>query len=1106
MILDSNDLQAIRECCRDDAAFERVRAILTTRLADLGHQAELAPEPINHNQTEVALRESEARYRSLYNNTPIMLHSIDGQGRLISVSEYWLSTLGYSRSEVLGRKSVEFMTVESRQYAEAVVLPEYFRTGVCKDISYQFVKKTGEVMDVLLSAIAERGGNGEIIRSLAVLTDITERRQTEERLLQTETQYRRIFEAVSDGLVINDPDTGVVVEANPAFCRMHGYTREEFVGLSPKEFIHPDSYPLLEEYFATIRAGGTFRRRAVDMRRDGTPLHVEVMGTRFHFLGKPHLLAVVRDITEQVQAERANDRERRLFAAGPVVVFRWLNEENWPVEYVSANVTQFGYQPEDFTSGRLLYGSIVHPDDVIRVGREVEAGVRAGQLAVEQDYRIIRADGEIRWIYDLCGIIQNEQGEITHYEGYVLDITERKRAEQALLESEEKFSKAFRSSPAAVTLTTLQEIQTARIVDINESFLQITGYQREEVVGLTVFDLNLWVDPTARAEMVRSLQASGSVRNLEMKFRRKSGDLGVALLSAEVIQLRGEACLLTVTIDITDRKQAQEALEQSEARNRAFLNAIPDMMLRIHRDGTYLDCKAENIANFAIPPAEMIGRKVYDVLPAEVAQARMDYVERTLHTGTIQVYEYQLASRGEVRDYEARLVVSGKDEVLAIIRDITDRKRTEAQLRANAERDRLLGQIALRIRRSLNLDQILTTTVEEVRQFLGADRVFIGQIDLNWQGKIVAESAATEWGSILAWITNDLYMQEIRALFAQGQVRAIDDTAGAEVTPLLAEYYAQCQIKASLGVPILLDDQFLAVLVAQQCSQIRHWSPFEIELMSQLSTQIAIAIQQAELYQQVQTLNAGLEQQVQERTAQLQQSMVELQQLNQVKDDFLHAVSHDLRTPVMGMLMVLKNLQNKAGETATLSRSVLDRMVQSSDRQIAMINSLLEAHSTEVQGVDLHCEPINIGLLVRAIVDDLEALIAENQATLINQISPNLPSINADPALIRRVFENLLTNALKHNLPGLQITLEAKIEEEMLRCSVQDNGVGMTQQECESLFERYAQSSRTRRSPGIGLGLYLCRQIIIAHGGQIGAISSPGEGATFWFTLPLVEG
>jgi signal transduction histidine kinase len=206
---------------------------------------------------------------------------------------------------------------------------------------------------------------------------------------------------------------------------------------------------------------------------------------------------------------------------------------------------------------------------------------------------------------------------------------------------------------------------------------------------------------------------------------------------------------------------------------------------------------------------------------------------------------------------------------------------------------------------------------------------------------------------------------------------------------------------------------------------------------------------------------------------------------------------------VMGMLMVLKNLQNKTTDSVTLSRSVLDRMVQSCDRQVNMINSLLEAHSTEVQGVTLQCETVNLSQLVRAIVDDLEALAIENQATLDNQISDNLPAIHADPAQIRRVFENLITNALKHNPPGLCVTLTATLEEDMIRCCVQDNGVGMTAKECETLFERYAQGNRARRAPGIGLGLYVCRQIITAHGGVIGATSSPGEGAAFWFTLPL---
>jgi len=133
-------------------------------------------------RTEEELRESEGRYRRLYNETPVMLHSIDQHGCLISVSNYWLETLGYERSEVIGRKSTEFMTESSRRYAEQVVLPNFFATGSCKDIPYQFVKKSGEEVEVLLSAIAERDENGAIIRSLAVMTDVTERRRFEEQI------------------------------------------------------------------------------------------------------------------------------------------------------------------------------------------------------------------------------------------------------------------------------------------------------------------------------------------------------------------------------------------------------------------------------------------------------------------------------------------------------------------------------------------------------------------------------------------------------------------------------------------------------------------------------------------------------------------------------------------------------------------------------------------------------------------------------------------------------------------------------------------------------------------------------------------------------------
>ncbi|NJC88092.1 MAG: PAS domain S-box protein [Desulfuromonas sp.] len=137
---------------------------------------------IQRKRIEEELRRSEERYRHLYTETPVMLHSIDQDGRLVNVSNYWLDTLGYKRNEVLGRKTSEFLTEESRRYAEEVVLPEFFRTGSCTEVPYRVVKRDGEILDVLLSATAERDDEGKVIRSLAVMIDVTERKRAGEEI------------------------------------------------------------------------------------------------------------------------------------------------------------------------------------------------------------------------------------------------------------------------------------------------------------------------------------------------------------------------------------------------------------------------------------------------------------------------------------------------------------------------------------------------------------------------------------------------------------------------------------------------------------------------------------------------------------------------------------------------------------------------------------------------------------------------------------------------------------------------------------------------------------------------------------------------------------
>ncbi|MDM9379107.1 PAS domain S-box protein [Chlorogloeopsis sp. ULAP01] len=220
---------------------------------------------------------------------------------------------------------------------------------------------------------------------------------------------------------------------------------------------------------------------------------------------------------------------------------------------------------------------------------------------------------------------------------------------------------------------------------------------------------------------------------------------------------------------------------------------------------------------------------------------------------------------------------------------------------------------------------------------------------------------------------------------------------------------------------------------------------------------------------------------------------------------FFHAVSHDLRNPVLGTLMVLKNLLSRSEEKVTIARSILERMVQSSERQLNLINSLMEAHISEVQGIGLQLQPVELHTVVEDAIADLQPILTENQAHLTNLVTADLPLVNADPTQLWRVFSNLIVNAVKHNPPGLSIIINAKIEGEKICCTVSDNGVGLNPQHSEKLFELYFRGTNNRNSVSLGLGLYLCKRIVNAHGGEIGVKNNSEAGATFWFTLPVVS-
>lgn len=275
--------------------------------------------------------------------------------------------------------------------------------------------------------------------------------------------------------------------------------------------------------------------------------------------------------------------------------------------------------------------------------------------------------------------------------------------------------------------------------------------------------------------------------------------------------------------------------------------------------------------------------------------------------------------------------------------------------------------------------------------------------------------------------------------------------------------------------------------------------PFEHEeVLIRIRTHLTIAKQR----QQIESQNLNLQTEISDR-----------QRAEEALTIFLHAVSHDLRNPVTGLLMVLNNLaQTTNAEVDSqadiiLPRNTLARMQQSGDRQLALINSLLESHVNDVHGIVIHPQPVAIREVIQAAIDDLQSFLDKEETEVSIQIADNLPLADIDAANICRVFQNLIANALKHNPPNLKLTISAEINpENMLVCAVIDNGMGISTEQSEHLFELYTQgktqSNLNRRSLSLGLGLYICRQIVEAHGGAIGVTGELNVGSRFWFTLP----
>lgn len=535
---------------------ERLVRIRTSELENTNKR--LLAEISIREKAEKGIKEAEEKFRSLVENAPVGIYIFQNNS-IVYANPLYCEIFGYSSTEIIGRG---FELVISHQ--DIVTLKSQFEMLVKKNAGnmekpFKALKKNGDVVDIeLIGVPISYKGETAII---GTVIDVTERNKLIEDIRNATERYDLIVESSNSIVYDYDVLTGKILWGGTVF-KVLGYSKDEFSGgiKQWESLIHPDereeAIRLLQEAEDSGKAYDVeYRFR----KKNGEYIWFYDRGFFiYNNEGKAiRMLGMMQDITQRKEFEAEIKRERNLFIGGPVVLFRWKRAEGLPVEYVSANVIQFGYTQEDFTSGRISYASIIHPDDINRIVGEVEYYTKNDYKNYEQFYRIRKSDGSYIHLYDFTVTVRDEGGIITHYDGYVFDITELKNTENELNRQKDFLRKIIDTDPNFIFVKDWE----GKFTLVNKSVADVYGTTIENLVGKTDADFNPKKDEVKRfLEDDREVMSKGipklipeePVTNVRTGETRWYQTIKVPLFVDDNKQVLG------ISTDITARKLAEE--------------------------------------------------------------------------------------------------------------------------------------------------------------------------------------------------------------------------------------------------------------------------------------------------------------------------------------------------------------------------------------------------------------------------------------------------------------------------------------------------------------------------------------------------------------------
>ena len=998
---------------------------------------------------------------------PIFL--LDPDGRFLYQNEASARAMGAKKGGAIGKTMRELgLPADIAKQAE-VRLESVFATGQAQagTVDYSFPDGIRH-FEYVVSPVFDP--HGDIEGVVVSDHDVTEQKRMQAAIAESEAQQKAILESVQTGIMLVDSTTHKIVDVNTTAAQLFGAPKEAIIGSVCNRFICPAEVgrcPITDLGQTVDNA------ERVLLTADGKSRPILKSVSEITLGGRAYLLESFIDISDRKQMERAllesEAYYRAIFestATGMAIV-----EEDMTVAMVNGILEHLTGYSKNEVEGLKPWTDFVAPEDLELMKTYHRTRRRDdGSAPKGYEFRLLTKDGTRREAFLTVALIPGTRRSVVS----IVDLTALKTAQEAVRKQ------AGMLDAAHDAIMTLDPEGT--ITYWNRGAERLYGWTKQEVTGQNANALLITTFPESREALWPKLMESGLWEGELIHVTRDGIPITVASSWTLMKDERGNAsAILEISSDITERKKAELALADSEAKLRITFASMTDGIVLNGLDRKVTDCNEAVLRLTQRSREEIIGKPFTDLLAPEFRSQILETIPELLEKGAIRTNSKMLRKNGESFDVESNVSLikdaAGQPTAfLTVIRDVTERKKAESVLQEAQEE---LKSVNDELR---TMNETLEKRVQERTERLRVTSLYARSlieasldplVTISTEGKITDVNAATE--EVTGCTRDELIGSDFSDFFTEpakanaGYQRVFNEGS-------IRDYPLAIRHRSG-GVSDVL---YNATVFRNDAGEIQgvFASARDISALKQLEQ----VLRESKL--------------LEKRTAELARSNAELEQ-------FAYIASHDLQEPLRMITSYLQIIEEDyKGKLDEDADEYIGFAVDGAKRMQTLINDLLKYSRVGTKGKSF--VPISTETTLSEALDNMKVTIDETKAVITHD---QLPTVLGDDAQLTQVFQNLLSNAIKfrgNSAPQIHVGVEQTPKEWVF--SVRDNGIGIDMKYAERIFTIFQRLHAREEYPGTGIGLAVVKKIVERHGGRIWVESPPESGSTFYFTLPTTGG